>query len=102
MVSQAEHTPRQNLWLNKQTKQHLHFWVHKSARTSTEARVTTMKPINKAIDGEQGREKKGGAFAVVLGRKDVKGTFPCQELAQSQLWTAVAPVTEQGCKESLN
>lgn len=50
--------------------------------TSTEARVTTIKPINKPIDREQGREKKGGAFAAFLGRKD---TCSCQELTQSQL-----------------
>lgn len=61
-----------------------------------------MKPINKPMDGERGKEKKGGAFAVVLGRKDVKGTCPCQELTQSQLWTAMAPLTEWGWKEALN
>lgn len=53
--------------------------------TSTEARVTTIKPINKPIEREQGREKKGGPFAVLLARKDIKDTCSCQELTQSQL-----------------
>lgn len=40
----------------------------------TGARVTTTKPTKKPIHREQDREKKGGAFAVLLGRKDTEDT----------------------------
>lgn len=52
--------------------------------SSTGARATTMKPINKPIHREQGREKKGGTFTVLLARKDIEDTHSCQELTQGQ------------------
>lgn len=100
--SQPGRTPTETEFVIKQANKAALTFLSRQICSSTEASLTTMKAVNKPIDREQGREKKGGAFAVLLGRKDVKDTCSCQELTQSQLWTASTPVTEQGCKEALN